>query len=746
MPFTTSYEFKTTLSYTDSDPTALAFNSDLAILTGGAHVFSQDAPGGTGFFSVYANATENYDFVFFGNQALAALNNGNLVTAGQDSDSIVFRITSPQLATVITTDITRNNSSNADVAALTTGGFVISSQKVFSATDTDIYLDFYNASGGAHTTTVVDGSLANDTDASIATLDNGNVAVAWTRTVGGASQIWTAVYTSAGGVVTAPVLVDASGSINRHAAITAIAGGYALAYEDNEAGLLPDIKVTALDLTGAVTNSRFVLTPGIFGGPAGQNYSDNNAAIARLSNGMLAVTWDVDFGTDHDTARALLDGSLITLTSGYVLVSAADELNGAIAAFGLGSFAMTNQKTAGDILEIREVAAVRVMTGTSGKDVIVALNDMDHHLIGDAGDDQLTGGAGNDVLDGGAGKNKLFGGAGADILNGDSLADALDGGTGADTMNGGGGNDVYTVDDNGDVIVEAFGGGTDSVKSTAASYVLSDEVETLTLMGTGDIDGTGNGLKNTLTGNSGANHLWGLDGNDKLDGKGGADIMEGGAGNDTYYVDNVGDQVIETDPSAVGGKDTVNVTASVFTLGANIENGAALSAGAQTLVGNELANTLKSKGNVDDFSVFHELWGQGGKDVLVGGSGSDGLHGGMGADKLTGGGGRDGFYFNELETSKNKDTIVDFSLADHDYVALYTSAFTGLTFQGGFNIDPGEFGLGSAAANTTQRILYDQSTGNLWYDEDGSAAAHAAILVATLSNHAALTAADIYVF
>jgi hypothetical protein len=127
-------------------------------------------------------------------------------------------------------------------------------------------------------------------------------------------------------------------------------------------------------------------------------------------------------------------------------------------------------------------------------------------------------------------------------------------------MSGGAGNDTYLVDNVGDVVTEALNEGTDLVQSSV-SFTLGANVDNLTLTGTANLNGTGNGDANVLTGNSG---------NNTLDGGAGADTMVGGDGNDTYVVDNAGDVV--TEAATVGsGTDTVQSSIS-YTLGTNVEN------------------------------------------------------------------------------------------------------------------------------------------------------------------------------
>ncbi len=101
-------------------------------------------------------------------------------------------------------------------------------------------------------------------------------------------------------------------------------------------------------------------------------------------------------------------------------------------------------------------------------------------IFGGTGDNDLVGGLGDDLLVGGTGNDSLDSRTNGDVDNLD-----LAGAVGADTMIGGAGNDTYGVDDLLDVVVEAAGGGTDTVETlmAALSIELMANVENLSYDG-----------------------------------------------------------------------------------------------------------------------------------------------------------------------------------------------------------------------------------------------------------------------
>jgi Ca2+-binding RTX toxin-like protein len=103
----------------------------------------------------------------------------------------------------------------------------------------------------------------------------------------------------------------------------------------------------------------------------------------------------------------------------------------------------------------------------------------------------------------------------------------------------------------------------------------------------------------TITGSTAGDRLFGFDGNDVIDGRAGddyidggrgADVMRGGPGDDTYVVDDPGDQVIEMPGEGI---DSVLSSLLTYTLPLDVENlTLAKAAGAATGIGNDLDHVL----------------------------------------------------------------------------------------------------------------------------------------------------------
>ena len=135
--------------------------------------------------------------------------------------------------------------------------------------------------------------------------------------------------------------------------------------------------------------------------------------------------------------------------------------------------------------------------------------------------------------------------------------------------------------------------------------------------------------------------------------------------------------------------------------------------GAQS--GTEAANTLNGTAANDNFM------GHGGNDVLNGGAGNDVLAGGIGNDTLTGGEGRDKFLFESELGSSNIDTITDFTPGS-DQIVLENYIFKGFAQTGQLSASSFVANSNPVATTTNATILYNTTTGALYYDADGTGA------------------------
>jgi Ca2+-binding RTX toxin-like protein len=300
-------------------------------------------------------------------------------------------------------------------------------------------------------------------------------------------------------------------------------------------------------------------------------YSDLISHVVTFNN---VDSFDVRTGSGNDIITTGGRDDVITVTGGVDAVEGAGGIDRLVVNYSnLTSNFISGPLTTGTTDGFRG-------TYTGGPGNLVTFDDIENFSI--------TTGSGNDTI---------VTAGGDDVLNG---------GTGTDSMSGGAANDLYFIDNPGDVVTENPSAGIDTETSTV-SRTLDANVENLILAGAGPINGTGNGLGNSITGNASDNII---------DGAAGADTMAGAAGNDTYFIDNPGDVVLE-DPNA--GTDTEIASVS-RTLDANVEN-LTLAAGAGPIngTGNALDNMII--GNESD----NILDGGGGSDTLIGGGGNDTL-------------------------------------------------------------------------------------------------------------------------
>lgn len=381
---------------------------------------------------------------------------------------------------------------------------------------------------------------------------------------------------------------------------------------------------------------------------------------------------------------------------------------------------------------------------------------------GNEGDDTLYGGAGAETLRGDAGDDEILGAGGNDVIDGGAGADLLDGGEGFDIA-------AYAEDETG-VLVDLQN----------ATLNQGDAADDALLNFEGVFGGFG---ADTLRGNTAGNELRGNLGNDVLDGRTGTDTMRGGFGDDLMMVDNAGDRIGE----GLGqGADTV-IAALTYRLAANAEvellttpdmaGTLAInltgSSTANAILGNEAANRLTGLGGADSLSGLagadllyggtdndtllggasdDQLFGDADADSLDGGDGNDRLTGGDGNDRMTGGAGRDIFIFDTAVgldqntfTPINVDTITDFNPVD-DTIRLSLSVFTTLGATGALAADAFLSVAGSNTATLpSHRIIYDQLTGIVWSDLNGSALSIPARIAVLENLPANLTAADFVV-
>ena len=419
--------------------------------------------------------------------------------------------------------------------------------------------------------------------------------------------------------------------------------------------------------------------------------------------------------------------------------------------------------------------------------IMVRGNDV---ITGSAEDDDIRGGFGNDIVNAGAGEDYVGDDSGNDTLNGgddwDTLSYdeaywrweafrgvSLDAATGvaldpygntdrfsnferykdtlyADTLKGANIDENFSITRGNDIVDGR--GGNDWVDFSNADRWGAKRGINLNLSTGVVVDSWGGtDTLSNIEGVSGTSFNDSLVGNafdNEFDGRQGRDRFDGGAG-----FDSVGFWTAREDNGGHGARiDLRLTTGNILDDGfGNVETAIRIEAfngsdfgdnfiggiGRENFSGNDGNDTLNGGSGEDDLS------GDWGNDRLIGGTGEDHMSGGGDNDTLTGNTGNDDFNFGWDLAEGGVDVITDFEInideiwVSSDWGGLSTEFLVANQFRSGAGV--------TTANAATQRLIYNTTTGDLYYDGDGTGAA-AAVKFATLTNLASLTFGDFHVF
>jgi len=348
---------------------------------------------------------------------------------------------------------------------------------------------------------------------------------------------------------------------------------------------------------------------------------------------------------------------------------------------------------------------VNLLTLTGTANLSGAANSANDTLVSNAGIDTLIGGSGNDTFilnnasdvvqdslgtativyqssgsyslpasvttltltgtasisaTGNAANDSITANSGADSLSAGNGNDTLVSGSGIDSLVGGTGDDLFVVNNPADLVLDTSAAAANSIQSSV-SYTLPTNVNSLLLIGTVNIAGTGNAVGDVLTAGAGA---------DTLIAGSAIDTLIAGAGNTTFVINNLGDVIRE---SSTITSNTV-ISSVSYSLVTDINS--LILTGTSSLVGT--ANAANDS-----------LAGNAGASTLIGGAGIDTLVAGAGVNTLVGGAGNTTFVLNNagdvvVDTSTTATNIamssVSYSLPTNvnNLVLTGTAAITGI--------------------------------------------------------------------
>ncbi|WP_234017062.1 calcium-binding protein [Nostoc sp. 'Lobaria pulmonaria (5183) cyanobiont'] len=210
-------------------------------------------------------------------------------------------------------------------------------------------------------------------------------------------------------------------------------------------------------------------------------------------------------------------------------------------------------------------------------------------------------------------------------------------------------------------------------------------------------------------------------------------------GNYTFYVGHFGDESVEV----IDGNDTIDGGADddllivhngigregiTSTFNATTNTGS-ITAGTNGVIYKSIERLDIEGTEYDDLIV-----GGNGDDTLNGDGGNDILIGGNGNDSLIGGSGADTFAFNSF--NEGIDKLDDFNTTN-ELIRVSAAGFGGGLSAG--SLQKNQFTIGASATTSTQRFIYNDVTGALFFDRDGSASAFTQVQFGQLSSGLSLT-------
>ena len=326
----------------------------------------------------------------------------------------------------------------------------------------------------------------------------------------------------------------------------------------------------------------------------------------------------------------------------------------------------------------------------------------------------------------------LTGTASADTLIGTIANNIIDGKAGNDTLTGNGGQDkfVFHSGDRNHIITDFGGVG----KGSNPSSEVIANVDTLQFIGSGL---TARNLQLTQNGNN-------------------LEVSFENVANtkvtlQNFFLENLDNLLAISSKSGLGNilfDGQTSITDSFDVINANSTQTSIFNKNTVTFL-NDLNNNITGFDNSNDVingqGGNDKINGLSGNDLLRGDAGNDILIGGAGNDILIGGAGADKFLYNTnapfASSAVGVDAIADFNHCQGDKIILDKTTFN--AFLGTSFSNANDFKITSSAATSTAKIVYDSVSGQLFYNQNGSAAGFGnGGLFATLTGAPTLVASD----